>query len=227
MSSQASINLKSTFAVINNFLDTEFYNNLKDSFPDVKNQGVRAMNDLYCEDREYLELIAKNKYWNDFHNLIFSKNFWDETMKSAFNSYFTQNFKFDPYFRESRCGTINFSQFNEKFLYGRIDIGVATAGYGINNGGRGNHIDNVQRVVSGLLYFTDQSELVGGEFQQCTENGQVLETVQVRENKCVLSIQDKNAWHKVNPLKSGTRKFIYFSLNTNWDFHGRANKANY
>src|SRR5690606_8315359 len=71
--------------------------------------------------------------------------------------------EFDPDLKESRDGkTLDRSK--DK-LYIRMDIGIGLNDYGLINGGKGCHIDLPQRLTSGLIYLTDQSDLDGGEFQ--------------------------------------------------------------
>lgn len=220
MAREEKPNIKTSFAVINNFLDSGLFAKLEKDFPDVNNEGVRAHNDLYCTDKEYMELLEESDAWQGFHNMVFSQTFWERIVKDYFRSEIKFNLNFKNDFRENRSGTPVF-QTLRFYTYGRIDIGVAHQGYGINNGGRGVHIDNKQRLISGLLYFTNQSEIDGGEFDICDSNGQVFERIPVKKNRAIISIQNENAWHKVNPLKTGIRKFVYFSLNSSWNFWGR------
>lgn len=200
--------------IIEPFLDRVQFEEMKQSFPVVKTAGVRAMNDLCCTDDEYKTFINEHPAWMKFHKMIFSKSFWENYLPTI-NVY-----SFSPNYMEHRSGAMDPRE-RRPFLYSRIDIGVATAGYGIENGGRGIHIDNKQRVISGLLYFTNQWTLDGGEFCFCTPDGRVTEKVPVGENKAILSHQDADAWHFVNPLKKGIRKFVYFSLNATWAFYKR------
>lgn len=200
--------------VIDNFLKSDHFELMKDTFPHVTSPGVRAHNDLYCGDPEYRKFITAQEGWRRFHNMIFSKAFWTPFMPSI------DAYAFNPSYLEHRSGCMDPKE-QRPFLYSRIDIGVARPGYGIENGGRGIHIDNKQRVISGLLYFIDQSELDGGEFCFCTPDGRITQKVDVAENRAIISHQDKDAYHFVNPLKSGTRYFVYFSLNATWSFYKR------
>lgn len=199
--------------VIDDFLLKSQFNEMKSTFPIVKNEGVRAMNDLYCSDKEYIEHVYSHPAWMAFHDAVFSSRFWEVYFPEV------RQFEFKKSYKEPRSGTLENDL--KPFLYSRIDIGVATSGYGIHNGGRGVHIDNRQRIISGLLYFTDQSELDGGEFLFCTKQGEITRKVPLKENRCVLSHQTKDAWHMVQPLRKGVRRFVYFSLNATWPFYER------
>jgi hypothetical protein len=173
------------------------------------------MHDLCCVDAEYKTFIAENESWLKFHKMIFSKSFWEPYLPTI------DVYSYSAQYMEHRSGAMDPRE-RRPFLYSRIDIGVAPPGYGIENGGRGIHIDNKQRVISGLLYFTNQWELDGGEFIFCWPDGRTKRKVELEDNLCVLSHQDKNAHHYVNPLKRGTRRFVYFSLNATWEFHKRS-----
>lgn len=102
------------------------------------------------------------------------------------------------------------------FLFPRIDFGIGYSGYGINNGGRGVHTDNITRLISVLLFFTNQEEIVGGEhfLHKVDENynPKIFKTIEVKENRLIASIQSNNAYHSVNPLISGERKAVYMSV---------------
>lgn len=220
MAREEKHDIKTSFAIINNFLDSGLFAKMERDFPIVLNEGFRAQNDLSCTDTEYQELLEESDAWTGFHNMVFSQKFWENIVKEYFQSEIKFNLNFKTDARENRAGVPIFQSLRF-YTYARLDIGVATKGYGINNGGRGAHIDNKQRLISCLLYFSDQSELQGGEFQMCDSRGQVYETIPVKRNRAIISIQNENAWHKVNPLKSGIRRFVYFSLNSSWNYWGR------
>ena len=200
--------------IIDNFLKYDHFQLMKDTFPEVEGAGVRAHNDLCSVDPEYRKFITKQEGWRRFHNMVFSREFWLPFFPNA-NLY-----AYSSSYQEHRTGVMDPKE-QRVFMYSRIDIGVARAGYGIDNGGKGIHIDNKQRIISGLLYFTDQNLLNGGEFCFCTPDGRITNKVDVRENRAIISHQDKDAYHFVNPLKAGVRKFVYFSLNATWNFYKR------
>lgn len=116
-------------------------------------------------------------------------------------------------------------QTNEKFMYGRMDVGFGIEGYGEINGGKGNHIDNFNRVISCLLYFSDQDDFNGGEFEVTDKYGNTLQSLKIRENMCIMSVQDKDGWHRVNPVKAlltgKPRVAIYFALSATWKYFNR------
>lgn len=201
--------------IVDNFLNADHFILMHDTFPTVHGgTGVRAHNDLYSGDVEYRKFITEHEGWRRFHNMVFSKSFWQPYFPNI-NLY-----TFNPSYMEHRSGAMDPKE-QRHFLYSRIDIGIAREGYGIENGGRGVHIDNKQRIISGLLYFTDQKDIQGGEFNFCTPDGRVTEKVPIKLNRAIISHQDKDAWHFVSPLKRGIRYFVYFSLNATWQFYKR------
>jgi hypothetical protein len=129
---------------------------------------------------------------------------------------------FNPEFIEPSDGLI---RTEEKFFYGRMDVGFGLEGYGLFNGGKGNHIDNFNRVISCLLYFTDQSEIEGGEFEITNKEGLTEQRVSIRENMCIMSVQDSKAWHRVNPVNrlvnGNPRTAIYFALSYSQKYFDR------
>lgn len=200
--------------VIDNFLPESQFNEMRETFPEITSEAVRADNDLYCGDREYSKHISRNRSWLRFHEKVFSRAFWAPFMPNI------SLFEFNNSYLEPRSGVAEHGL--PRFLYSRIDIGIAGPGYGINNGGRGLHIDNRQRIISGLLYFTSQSEIEGGEFCFCSPDGRIKEKHSLRLNRAIISHQDNiGGWHMVNPLRKGKRRFIYFSLNSTWDYYER------
>ncbi len=107
---------------------------------------------------------------------------------------------------------------NNIFLFPRMDFGVGYAGYGIQNGGRGVHTDNVTRLISIMLFFTDQKEIKNGQHQMFVvdENYKPLldKSVELKKNRLLASIQSNDAYHSVNPLLGGERRAIYMSISS-------------
>jgi hypothetical protein len=93
---------------------------------------------------------------------------------------------------------------SETFLYPRFDIGYGVDGYGVENGGRGPHIDYPQRIISLLWYFSDGRSMDGGELDlfHSLNNAptKVCERITIAENMAVAVLQDEKGWHAVNPV---------------------------
>jgi len=194
------------------------YLSLKQDFPTITSPSIRSDNDLSFGDEAYFDLLKKSMPWRNFHNLIYSKEFWEDECKS-FGITLNDIGPFRANFKEDRQGFP--LQTTEKFTYARMDIGIGLEGYGKNNGGRGLHIDNPQRIISGLLYFTDQSEIIGGQFEICDKAGEIVHRVPISENMAIISLQNEDAWHRVNPMMSGKRLAVYFALNASWKYWDR------
>lgn len=194
----------------------EHYEELKKDFPKNLHESVRSHEDLYSTDNLYQELLGNSPAWYWLDKKVHSYNFWKPIL-DKFGLYISA--PFNDYYREPRSGVVE--EHFVRFLYARMDIGLGLPGYGIENGGRGLHIDNPQRIISGLLYFTDQRELDGGEFDVCDEDGCLYQRISLKENMAILSLQNEDAWHRVSPLLSGERRAVYFALNASWRYWDR------
>ena len=214
------------FKVVYGFLENDFYEkvkeeiNLNDSYKGKMTKGLRSHYDILEQNitTPYLKELIKNyannpKFWKqlceDLHINI------GDDFEDKFKEYIEPAGGLDPSQGDK----------NNQFFYSRFDVGYGMPGYGVVNGGRGVHIDNKNRVISALLYFGDQSEYEGGEFDIANEDGSVCQRISLRDNLCIMSAQNKNGWHKVNPLKkllnNRPRIGIYFALSSNCQFWER------
>ena len=91
-------------------------------------------------------------------------------------------------------------------------------GYGIKSGGGGIHVDNPQRIISMLFYLGGYKTINGGEHRiwkkKNEEEIEIYETIQPKENSIIVSLQNNNAFHDVNPVTSidGTRNTFYLAI---------------
>lgn len=189
-----------------NFLPEQFYKAIKEEIDAVdlsSLKGGRSSLDLREDQITTPALMDFN--WNFTNN----SNWWEKCLYYLGTEIKQSEFK--PNFIEPPNGLF---QTDEKFLYGRMDVGYGIEGYGVVNGGKGNHIDNFNRIISCLLYFSDQSDMEGGEFEITNAKGETLQRINIRENLLIASVQDKDGWHRVNPVRSvkSPRKAIYFAL---------------
>lgn len=95
-------------------------------------------------------------------------------------------------------------------------MGYGKNEYGKKGGGGGIHIDNNSRLFSMLLYFCDNNDFENGEFQvhDYTNNFNVIQKIKPKHNLAVISIQNNQAYHSVNPVKKckNPRYALYFSI---------------
>jgi hypothetical protein len=195
------------------------------------NQPIRMHKDLTYGDSAYKSEIF-NSTMKDLHNYVYSKKFIqhflnifkDDIQKLYENGQLlhdplSMKIKAEPY--ETRDKFINKSNMhgdNDAFLFPRLDFGLGLSGYGINNGGRGPHVDNVTRLISFMVFFTDQHELDGGEHRLYSvenENLLIKKIINTKKNRMIASLQSNIAFHDVNPLLRGERRAAYMSISCN------------
>lgn len=204
--------------VIYNFLPFDFYESLRDEIRDIdleKLSGGRSSLDV-TED------MFTTPKLQDFRRYIANNpEFWKHLCINL-NIMYPDYMDFNKDFIEPVNGVF---KSNDTFLYSRMDVGLGFEGYGLINGGKGNHIDNKNRIISCLLYFSDQDDFEGGEFLSTDKDGNVLQSFNIRENMFIASVQDEDGWHMVNPvtkLKTGNPRIaIYFALSTTFQYFNR------
>tara|TARA_R100001509_G_scaffold106741_1_gene63335 strand:+ start:91 stop:852 length:762 start_codon:yes stop_codon:yes gene_type:complete len=195
------------------------------------NAPIRMHKDLTYGDVSYESEILKSPMRN-LHNYVYSKVFIEDFLnifkEDILNLYssghllhnpLSMSIKPDPYeIRGKFISKYNISNHDDLFLFPRLDFGLGLSGYGINNGGRGPHVDNVTRLISFMIFFTNQSELIGGEHRLYSikeENLFVKKIINTKQNRMLASVQSNIAFHDVNPLLKGQRKAIYMSISCN------------
>jgi hypothetical protein len=193
------------------------YHQLRAGLPARGNAGMRSHEDITERDVELRTLIWADVAWMRLWQDIHSYEFWLPYL-NMWNIRGVTEDLFDPNFIEDRTG--GHGSDDIKF-FGRMDIGYGDPGYGVVNGGKGLHIDRPNRIMSGLLYFTDQSELEGGEFMAMNQGLDKLTTIPLEENLAIISVQDKDGMHMVRPLSKGRRVAVYFALSCTEDYWDR------
>lgn len=208
-----------------NFFDAELYKDLLKTFPHTSKFGkaFRMHGELTFPDYNYRKLL-KNKSWNKLHNYIYSNQFVDKML-----NYFSDEIKLQKdilinvddfeYKLEYEGRKINKNyQINnvDKYLHTRMDIGYGIENYGQIGGGGGIHIDNYSRLFSILVYFCDTSDFENGEFQvhDANNNFNIVNKIKPKHNLAVISIQNNEAYHSVNPVKKckKPRYSLYISI---------------
>jgi hypothetical protein len=191
-----------------NFLPHSLYNDIKSEIDNIDTDKLtagRSCLDLPEDEIKGLQLPFINHFNELYTN---SQTFW-KSLCMIFSIDMPRDFRED--YIEPKSGRISEKNY---FSYSRMDVGWGLEGYGICHGGRGNHIDNYTRIISCILYFSDQSDFEGGEHCLTDSKGNVDQKINIAENLLIASVQDSNAWHKVNPIKKviKSRISIYFAL---------------
>jgi hypothetical protein len=202
------------------------YEQYDNSYPmEFLSTPIRMDKDLTYGDNNY-EKIFNTVFFN-LHNYVYSSEFIEDFLL-IFKDQFEEKYKngdllYNPYdlaikpdpyeLRNfiSRKNNIN----DELFLFPRMDFGVGYPGYGFSNGGRGIHTDNVTRLVSIMLFFSDQSDLRKGEhllYGVVNKVPKMKKKIDVKKNRLLASIQSNDAYHAVDPLLAGERRAIYMSI---------------
>ena len=210
-----------------------FFNNfsdLKENFPNKNEMSspIRMHKDLTYPDKNYIDLIKKNIAYNQLHYWVYSKNFiifflniFKKDILKRYNNnellYNPFDLKFSPQPYELRGNIMSRKNLSEDlFIFPRIDIGLGLKDYGKINGGKGPHIDNLTRIISIMIYFTNQDDIKGGEFRMFNvdENYEysLKKIINIKENLLLASLQSNSAFHDVNPLLDGERKAMYLSI---------------
>ena len=206
------------YLVKDNFLEGDFFENLK-------SESMSAYNPEGKNSRSHFDipenLMTSPSMIRFKEEISGSKDFW-KSVCSQLNVDVDVESIFTDY-QEQDSGA--YEEKGNKILYSRVDLGYGLKGYGVVNGGRGLHIDNPNRVISCLLYLCDQKDFIGGEFEACKSDGSVLEKIELKNNRCILSVQDEFGWHRVNPLtdllSNSPRVAIYFALSANYKYWDR------
>jgi plasmid maintenance system antidote protein VapI len=211
------------FKVVYGFLDKVFYESLKTEVVELFNKENKTVNMRSHFDITESEMITPNLL-KFIKNYVNNPEFWLNLSKDLhidLGKNFTKEFK---EFIEPNKGLNEFDRLNP-FFFSRVDVGYGMEGYGVINGGKGLHIDNTNRVISCLLYFNSQSDFEGGEFEICDKDGSTIQRISLQENLLISSSQNKDGWHRVNPLTKlkgdKPRIGIYFALSTNYEYWER------
>jgi len=192
--------MKYPFFKTENALPAKTFEKMLKELPPIEKVtcGVRSHKDIHVQD----EIFQTMPTWKRFAEMVYSGMLWVPYLPflQSENLRFPYSVDmYDPSFIEPRSGAV---KTDKVFFYSRLDIGYGVEGYGAVNGGRGIHIDMPQRLISSLIYFSDQSDFTGGEFIAYNNYKVLNEVVKIKPNLMISSIQNENAWHSVNPIKS-------------------------
>lgn len=236
------------YVIIDNFFTDEVFLELEKNFPiasdfTVNNVGRMEFDTTYGDDL-YNELLTKSKAYQDLHDWVYSHDFikyffdlFDDNLENQIDLIGNPK-EFDIRCEPFEVGEVfdknNFQNEDSKpFLYPRIDLGSGKVGYGISTGGKGPHIDNPQRLISILVYVGGFENMTGGEhiiYKKSSDNLQVFESIKPIKNRLIVTLQNNDAFHGVNPVVEidGQRNAFYMAISSSikiW-LHCERNKFN-
>jgi hypothetical protein len=199
-------------------------------FPTKERFGptIRMDGDLTVGDPAYEELVSRSSVWGALHRQVYSKPFM-EVFLGLFRRQIqlayergellanpnTLTIVSEPV--EQRVGGRSFVGGKEPFLYPRFDIGYGGVGYGLENGGRGIHIDNLPRLISILVFLNKPTSMTGGAHRLygLRRGNPVLERVYLpTAGLMIASLQSNRAFHDVEPIAAidGERRAFYMAV---------------
>jgi hypothetical protein len=215
-------------AVVANVL--EGVDRLNAEFPTKDRFGptIRMDGDLTAGDPGYEELVLHSPIWGALHRQVYSPQFI-EVFLALFRPHIQRAYdrgellanpfslKIVPEAIEKRVSGRSFVGGVEPFLYPRFDIGYGGVGYGLENGGRGIHIDNLPRLISILVFLNTPGSMTGGTHRLYGIRGgaPVLERVySPTAGLMIASLQSNRAFHDVEPIASidGERRAFYMAV---------------
>lgn len=223
---------------IKNFFDKNFFKELEDGFPSLdqfknsKSSFKRMHYDITYGDFLYNQLITNNKAYRKFHDYIYSNQFIDlcinfflkdinHEIKKNFLDQNVLNYRKITYYADLENSNAVLHKNSKAFLYPRFDIGTGLKGYGISTGGGGVHVDNQQRLISGLFYVGGYQKILGGEHRiwkktKDKKKIEIHEVIEPEKNLMILALQNNIAFHDVNPVNSidGTRNAFYLAVSS-------------
>jgi hypothetical protein len=205
---------------------------LNADFPSREQFGptIRMDGDLTSGDPAYESLVAQSAAYGALHQQVYSPEFVKAFLElfrgpierahrngELLGDPFKLRTVSEPVERRISGQSFVGGEGGEPFLYARFDIGYGAAGYGVHNGGRGIHVDNLPRLISILVFLNTPQSMVGG----------VHRLYGLRRNKPVLrreypptaglligSLQSNRAFHDVEPITSimGERRAFYMAV---------------
>jgi hypothetical protein len=216
------------YVVFDNALET--VDRLNAEFPTKDRFGptIRMDGDLTAGDPAYEELVLQSEVWGALHRQVYSRQFI-EVFLELFRPHIQRAFergellanpfalKIAPEPIEKRVSGRSFVGGTEPFLYPRFDIGYGGVGYGLENGGRGIHIDNLPRLISVLVFLNKPISMTGGTHRLygLRRGEPVLERVYVpTAGLMIASLQSNRAFHDVEPISAidGERRAFYMAI---------------
>jgi hypothetical protein len=203
---------------------------LNADFPSIERFGptIRMDGDLTAGDPQYEELISQSSAFRGLHQQVYSREFINVLLEMfrlhIQRAYDSGQLLADPFSLEivaqpieKRVSGRSFVGGTAPFLYPRFDIGYGGVGYGLHNGGRGIHIDNLPRLISILVFLNTPRSMVGGSHRLygLRRNRPVVEKVyEPNPGLLIASLQSNRAFHDVQPISAidGVRRAFYMAV---------------
>lgn len=224
---------------IKNFLDDNLYIELKENFPnlDIKNFD-KCNNGKYALDSKseaYSMIIKNNSSMKKFHDLVFSKNFFNFFCKKLYFKYiYSQKddiFKFLKYSRPYKQIINKKSSYD--FFFSKISININYS-FIKNNGFIIPHTDSLRKLLSLMIYFPNDDKVeknYGTQFWSTKiknytnkhfDNNQNFSLLAKKlyktpfiENTLFGFIRNNYSWHSVEPININ-KNYIRRSININF-----------
>jgi len=97
-------------------------------------------------------------------------------------------------------------------------------GYGKDNGGKGIHVDNPQRLICLLFFLGGNKKMIGGEHRVWKENNtsintptmELVRSVKPFPNLLIGNLNSNKAYHDVNPITyiKGSRNCFFIAISS-------------
>lgn len=219
------------YVIHNNFITNESYRQLCQSFPDCPPSTGPTGFSLYWGDKEYQRLLDNNSAWHDLFNTFHSQNFIDWCRDQFAEIWQQENCQIDlskahyvPY-REDRIDkertTLRKIEHDAHELWVRMDVHQGRKGYA-----RRVHVDHARRLISMLIYLSDnrENQITGGELflhsgqpQQAHEHAPLCITPQ--HNLMVAFPCMRRSFHSVSEITSmnSPRNYIQVQISSSVD----------
>ncbi len=202
---------------------------LNAAFPPKDRFGptIRMDGDLTAGDPGYEELISRSSVYDALHRQIYSTDFINvvlELFRSPIReAYENGQLVADPFALKivsepvEKRVTGRFLGGTGAFLYTRFDMGYWGVGYGLHNGGKGIHVDNLPRLISILVFLNSPQSMTGGAHRLYgLLNGRPVLSKVYRPSSGLLiaSLQSNLAFHDVEPISEiqGERRAFYMAV---------------
>jgi hypothetical protein len=147
---------KFTIFKINNFLDIDSYEFIKNNFPQINfNEFKHSLNKYSLKNKEdhYKNLIKNNHNFFKIHNFFFSKEFNNFFFKKLFLRILKSRFKDINYFLRL-LKIKNFNNFKNKYFFSNLETKIEYS-FLRNNAEINPHTDSIKKLISLMLYFPD------------------------------------------------------------------------
>ena len=233
-------NDKFTIFKIDNFLDIESYEFIKNNFPQINfNEFKNSFNKYSLKNKEdqYKNLIKNNNNFLKIHNFFLSKEFNNFFLKKLFFKMLKSRLKDIKYFLRL-LKIKNFNSFKNSYFFSNLETKIEYS-FLTNHAEINPHTDSIKKLISLMLYFPDdrfdesKQKNFGTEFWSTSMNNYYnkhlnndFHKIQFREkNKLVYKtsfekyhlygfIRNDLSWHSVDNILMD-KEYLRKSININ------------